>query len=267
MNSVEIDGTRLEVASIAASEGAEQRAPIVFLHEGLGSVAMWRDWPQQVCQATGRGGWVYSRRGYGGSEPVPHKHRATSPVRGLRRGHLAPDYLHHEALVVLPALLLKLGIDAPILLGHSDGGSIALIHASFFPLAGCVVMAPHVMVEDVSVRSIEAARQAFEDGDLRQRLQRYHDDVDGAFWQWNDIWLDPAFRSFDIRADCTRISAPVLAIQGREDPYGSLAQIDEIDLPPGQLSRVVVESCGHSPQRDQPDTATRLVTEFMASLP
>lgn len=267
MTSLDIDGSRLEIASIAAPDGAAGRAPIVFLHEGLGSVAMWRDWPLAVCQATGRAGWIYSRRGYGASESVPDTHGATSPVRSLRRGHLAPDYLHHEALVVLPALLMKLGLDAPVLLGHSDGGSIALIHASFFPLSGCVVMAPHVMVEDVSVRAIEAARDAFERGDLRERLQRYHEDVDGAFWQWNDIWLDPAFRSFDIRNDCMRITAPLLAIQGREDPYGSLAQIEQIELPAGQLTRAVLEDCGHSPHRDQPEATTRLVTGFLQALP
>ncbi|MGZ5887966.1 MAG: alpha/beta fold hydrolase, partial [Ramlibacter sp.] len=172
-----VNGVRLEVGEIAGPPGA-RRSPIVFLHEGLGSVAMWRDWPARMCAATGRAGIVYSRRGYGASDPVPD-------VRG--NGRLGPDYMHREAFDVLPALLRALGIEAPVLLGHSDGGTIALLHASRHPLAACVVMAPHVIVEDVSVRSIEQAREAYEAGSLRDRLARYHADVDVAFWQWNDI--------------------------------------------------------------------------------
>jgi pimeloyl-ACP methyl ester carboxylesterase len=217
---IHVKGIRLEVQRIAGPVGGQEAsAPIVFLHEGLGSVAMWRDWPAQVCAATGRPGIVYSRRGYGRSDAVPDV-RCT--------GRLAPDYMHREALEVLPDLLDVLGIERPVLVGHSDGGTIALIHAAHRPVQACIVMAPHVIVEDVSVASIAQAREAFEQGGLRERLARYHADVDGAFWQWNDIWLDPAFRAFDIRAECRRITAPVLAIQGEHDPYGTLAQIDEI---------------------------------------
>jgi pimeloyl-ACP methyl ester carboxylesterase len=254
---VTVQGVRLEVQQIPAGE-ATQHAPIVFLHEGLGSVAMWRDWPATVCEATGRAGIVYSRRGYGQSDTVPD-------VRGT--GRLAPDYLHREAFEVLPGLLRALGVERPVLLGHSDGGSIALLYASKHPVAACAVMAPHVIVEDISVRSIEEARQAFESGGLRERLQRFHADVDVAFWQWNDIWLSPAFRSFDIRGDCRNIEAPVLAIQGADDPYGTVRQIDEIAPTRGAFAKTMLAQCGHSPHRDQADQTRERIVQFLANLP
>ncbi|AEG92528.1 conserved hypothetical protein [Ramlibacter tataouinensis TTB310] len=219
---------------------------------------MWRDWPARLCQACGREGIVYSRRGYGGSDPVPD-------VRGT--GRLQPDYLHREALEVLPALLDELDVEDPVLLGHSDGGSIALLHASHFPVSACVVMAPHVIVEDISVRSIEQAREAFESGGLRERLSRFHADVDNAFWQWNDIWLDPRFRAFDIRAECRRIAAPVLALQGLDDPYGTLRQIDEIAPTQGPFEKVQLPACGHSPHKDQAQATTGHIVRFLADLP
>jgi pimeloyl-ACP methyl ester carboxylesterase len=256
METLEIDRVALEVRRLAPAAGA-QLASIVFLHEGLGSVAMWRDWPQQVCNATGRAGVVYSRRGYGQSDGVPD-------VRGA--GRLAPDYMHREAWQVLPALLANLQIDRPVLLGHSDGGSIALLHASRHPVAACIVMAPHVVVEDVSVRSIAAAREAYP-SQLRERLKRYHADVDVAFWQWNDIWLDPAFRAFDIREECHRIAAPVLAIQGDDDPYGTMRQVEEIAPTRGSLQIDKLADCGHSPHKDQPERTTGLITSFLRSLP
>ncbi len=262
MNRILIEGVHLEVMHVPGPDVAQARASLVFLHEGLGSVAMWRDWPEVLCRATGRDAWVYSRRGYGQSDPVPDARGATNGEAG---GRLQADYLHYEALTVLPALLERLGLSAPVLVGHSDGASIALIHASRYPVTACVVMAPHVMVEDVSIQSIRQARQAFETGDLSARLARYHADVDGAFWQWNDAWLNPAFHHFDIRAECRRIAAPVLAIQGDQDPYGTLAQIDEIALPAHQLTRVVLKGCGHSPHRDQTALTTRCVADFLAS--
>lgn len=257
METIQVNGARLEIQRIAQPAGAS-RSPIIFLHEGLGSVAMWRDWPQHVCAAAGRAGIVYSRRGYGASDPVPD-------VRGA--GRLGPDYMHREALEVLPKLLAALGIERPVLLGHSDGGSIALVYAAQYPVAACVVMAPHVVVEDKSVQSIEEARQAFLAGPLRERLARYHRDVDVAFWQWNDIWLDPAFRAFDIRPDCRRIEAPVLAIQGEDDPYGTLRQVDEIAPTRGPFERRVLARCGHSPHRDQPDLTRDHIVQFLAPLP
>ncbi|TWO72049.1 alpha/beta hydrolase [Caenimonas sedimenti] len=252
-----VRGVRLEVQRIALPGGG-RGAPLIFLHEGLGSVAMWRDWPQKMCEATGRDGFVYSRRGYGGSEPVPE-------VRGT--GRLRADYLHREAFDVLPELLRQLGVARPVLVGHSDGGSIALLHASRFPVTACVVMAPHVIVEDVSVRSIAQAREAYETGGLRARLERYHADVDVAFWQWNDIWLSHEFGSFDIRPDCKSISAPVLALQGEDDPYGTLRQIDEIGPTQGPFEREVLPQCGHSPHRDQPGRTTARIAAFLQPLP
>ena len=260
---ISVCGAQLEVRHIAGADPA--RSPIVFLHEGLGSVAMWRDWPQEVCRATGRAGWVYSRRGYGQSDAVPDVRAEPGWQGGLRCGRLTPDYMHEEAWTVLPALLQQLQIERPILLGHSDGASIALLHASRFPVQACIVMAPHVMVEEVTLRAIEQARQAYEQGELRSRLARYHADVDCAFWQWNDIWLNPAFRDFDIREDCRHISAPVLAIQGLDDPYGTVAQIEQIDLPGHQIRREVLKDCGHSPQRDQTARSTALIAEFLAA--
>jgi pimeloyl-ACP methyl ester carboxylesterase len=250
MEMVPVHGVSLEVERIAASR-ASQFAPIVFLHEGLGSVSMWREWPRQVCEATGRAGFVYSRRGYGKSQSIPD-------VRGA--GKLAPDYMHREALDVLPELLAQLGVDEPVLLGHSDGGTISLIHAAHFCVRACIVMAPHIIVEDVSVAAIEDARDAYPS--LRDRLARYHDDVDAAFWQWNDIWLDPAFRDFDIRAECTRIVAPVLALQGKNDAYGTLRQIEDIH-PASRIVREAIPDCGHSPHKDQPDVTRELVAKFL----
>mgnify|MGYP003328014647 FL=1 len=233
-------------------------APIVFLHEGLGSVAMWRSkggyWPELVCQATGRNGVVYSRRGYGQSSSV-------ADVRGANR--LQPDYMHREAWEVLPELLTALQIESPVLLGHSDGATIALLFASRFATSACIAMAPHVMVEDISVRSIEAAKLAYESGELKTRLAKFHQDVDCAFWQWNDVWLSSAFRSFDIRKECRQITCPVLALQGRQDAYGTLQQIDDI-APAGAIQRQVIENCGHSPHRDQPAETMAYVTSFLA---
>jgi pimeloyl-ACP methyl ester carboxylesterase len=256
MDKLQVKGVDIEVQRLGGSAG-RPLAPIIFLHEGLGSVAMWRDWPRQVCTETGRAGIVYSRRGYGQSDAIPD-------VRG--HGRLGPDYMHREALEELPALLAALEIEAPVLLGHSDGATIALIHASRFPVTACVVMAPHVIVEDVSVQSIAQARDAYATSNLRARLGRYHADVDCAFWQWNDIWLDPAFRDFDIRADCRRIGAPVLAIQGEEDPYGTLRQIQEI-APNGRYEQLVLPQCGHSPHRDQPERTRHRIARFLADLP
>ena len=266
MTLITLPHCRLEVMHIAAPDGARKRAPIVFLHEGLGSVAMWRDWPRQVNNTTGRSAWVYSRQGYGSSDPVPDVRGPSRVVAGARHGRLLPDYMQHEAWSVLPRLLDQLEIERPVLIGHSDGGTIALLHASRHPVTACIVMAPHTVVEDISIRSITHARDAYDGGDLRKRLARYHQDVDGAFWQWNDIWLDPAFRNFDIRDDCRRIRAPVLAIQGADDPYGTLAQIDGIDLPATRITRVVLSACGHSPHRDQASQTTTLITDFLTAL-
>ena len=248
---VNIQGVALEVQHLP---GPSHRPTLVFLHEGLGSVALWRDWPAQLCQRLGLAGLVYSRQGYGQSQ-------ARCDVRGT--GRLTPDYMHREALHVLPELLRQTGIEQPLLLGHSDGGTIALLHASQQPVSRCIVMAPHVMVEAVSIQAIEAARQAYENGPLRGRLAPFHADVDGAFWQWNDVWLSPAFRGYDIRSEISTIRSPLLAIQGEDDPYGTMAQIDDIALAVPQARRVKLPHCGHSPHRDQPEAVAQAIEAFL----
>ena len=255
---ISVRGVELEVQHIPFCNTAKQalsHPACVFLHEGLGSVAMWKDWPQKVCESLGCEGWVYSRKGYGQSQHI-------LDVRGA--GKLTADYMHHEALDVLPALFQALNISHPLLIGHSDGGTIALIHASQFSVAGCVVMAPHVMVEDKSIQAISQARDHFEK--LRPRLAAFHKDVDVAFWQWNDVWLSDAFRSFDIRPLLHKIASPLMAIQGADDPYGTMAQIDDIasEVPQTQLVKLV--NCGHSPHKDQPTEVLQALKYFSSSL-
>jgi pimeloyl-ACP methyl ester carboxylesterase len=228
---------------------------LVFLHEGLGSVAMWKDFPRRLCDAGGYRGLVYSRPGYGRSTP-----RAPEEVWDL-------DFMHRQAHEVLPALLRALGIDAratpPWLFGHSDGGSIALLYAARFPgqLAGAVVLAPHIFVEDISVESIRQARTAYQETALRQRLAAYHDDPDSAFWGWNRIWLEPPFRDWNIEAEIGTITCPLLAVQGVDDEYGTLAQIRGIAHRVPRARLLELPACGHSPHRDQP---VRLIEETTA---
>ncbi|RYX97828.1 MAG: alpha/beta hydrolase [Comamonadaceae bacterium] len=264
-------GLQLETRRIA---GSATLAPLVFLHEGLGSVSLWTqrglDWPLAVCTATGRSGLVYSRAGYGASSPSPLI-RPDKKSTGRPSGRLPPDYMQREAWAVLLALLENAGIRHPVLLGHSDGATIALLYASRYPVTACIAMAPHVFVEDVALQSIEAAKTAYEeslplDNGLRARLARHHEDVDGAFWQWNDAWLSKAFRSFDIRQDCRAITSPVLAIQGRGDEYGTLAQLDEMAAAAPQTQKCVLEDCGHSPHRDQPEATLDAIARFLKTV-
>lgn len=261
---VSVCGLSLEVQQIPAPRSGHPT--LVFLHEGLGSVALWRDWPAQLCARLGCGGLVYSREGYGRSSPHGDVRGPSRLEGGRHLGRWQPDYMHREALQVLPALLQQLQIEQPVLLGHSDGGTIALLHAAHHPVRGCIVMAPHVRVEEVSVRSIEAARTAFEQGGLRERLAPYHDDVEGAFWQWNDVWLSDAFRPYDIRSELTGIRAPLLAIQGVNDPYGTLAQIEDIARVVPHTRLLKLPDCGHSPHRDQPEAVAQAVEDFMQGL-
>ncbi|MCU0941078.1 MAG: alpha/beta hydrolase [Hydrogenophaga sp.] len=271
MDFVDIHGARLEVAHIA---GDAALPPIVFLHEGLGSVSMWTQrgvcWPEMLCQRTGRAGWMYSRRGHGRSDPVPDV-RGPSRVEGFWHvGRHEPDYMHREALEVLPALLQALGAVNPVLVGHSDGGTIALLHASQHPVQACVAMAPHAFVEDMSVQAIAQAREAYlkdsdNPGGLRQRLARHHRDVDNTFWQWNDVWLSPAFRGYDILGECARIRAPLLLVQGEQDEYGSLAQLHRIQQAAPHAECLALPDCGHSPHRDQPHALTDRVASFVMS--
>jgi pimeloyl-ACP methyl ester carboxylesterase len=236
--------------------GDDARAPlIVFLHEGLGSLAMWKDFPRRLCAAAGCRGLVYSRPGYGRSTA-----RAAEEAWGL-------DFMHRQAHEVLPALLQALGVgsEAVWLFGHSDGASIALLFAARHPerTAGAVVLAPHIMVEDLSVSSIEKAREAYLQTGLRERLARYHDDPDSAFWGWNRIWLDPPFRDWTIEAEIESVRCPLLAVQGLDDEYGTLEQVRGIARRLPQTELLELSGCGHSPQRDQPQRLLAACASFI----
>lgn len=250
---ITIHDVRLEYVRIPASRPG--RPPLVLLHEGLGSVALWRDFPQQLAEATGAEVVAYSRRGYGRSARLA--------------GPNTVDYMHDEARIVLPELLQQLKLDRPVLIGHSDGGSIAAIYAGsgFAPLSGLVLMAPHVFVEDITIASIAAAKVAYETTDLGKRLGRYHDDVDHSFWGWNDIWLLPAFRYWNIEEFVPRVKCPILVIQGRDDEYGTPAQLDSITrLATAPVEIALLPECRHSPHRDQPAQTLALITDFLARL-
>lgn len=229
---------------------------LVVLHEGLGSVAMWRDFPAKLAEATGHAVLVYSRYGYGKSTPC-----TTYPV--------GDRYMHREALEALPALLDARGIDRPILIGHSDGGSIALIHAGGAgrAVAGVVTLAAHVFNEDVCVASIEQAKTAFETTDLKDKLGRYHDDPEGAFRLWNQAWLAPSFRAWNIEEYLPGIACPVLAIQGEDDEYGTAAQIEAIGRQvAGPVETLMLPRCRHSPHKDQPEETVRRIAEFVSKV-
>ena len=231
---------------------------LVFLHEGLGSLAMWRGFPQQLCDALGVRGLVYSRPGYGQSTP-----RAADELWDV-------DFLHQQAHAVLPTLFAALRVDVqqrpPWLVGHSDGGSIALLYAARFPQAvsGAVLLAPHILVEDVSVASIAATREAYLGTDLRQRLARYHADPDSAFWGWNHIWLHPPFRQWTIEDEIRTITCPLLAVQGLDDEYGTLEQVRGIHRRLQQTRLLELPACGHSPHRDQPQAVISAIRGIIA---
>jgi pimeloyl-ACP methyl ester carboxylesterase len=238
-------------------EWVGEGAPVmVFLHEGLGSRAMWRDFPARLCMALGMRGLVYSRPGYGKSTPREADER------------WEPDFMHRQAHEVLPAFLDAVGLSEKVwLYGHSDGGSIALIFAARFPqrVAGLIVAAPHIFVEDLSVESIERTRAAYLETDLRDKLARYHDDVDSAFWGWNDIWLAPPFRDWSVEDEIAAVEAPVLAVQGIDDEYGTMAQVEGIARRVKRVELLKLAGCGHSPHRDQPDALVRAAVQFARS--
>ena len=263
-------GRRLECAW--HGPGQDEAPTLVFLHEGLGSVSAWRDFPARLAAATGWGALVYSRAGYGGSDPVP----LPRPLR----------FRHDEALVALPEVLRAAGIRDAVLVGHSDGASIALIHAgadrhamragqSFAPrppslrLRGLVLEAPHVFCEDVTVRSIADAAVRYRAGDLRRALERHHGpNVDVAFWGWNRAWLDPLFREWNLEDYLPGIDVPVLLLQGEEDAYGTVRQLDAIGAGcRGPVERVLLPACGHAPHRDQPERTLQEMARFIHALP
>ena len=224
---------------------------LVFLHEGLGSIRQWRGFPEQLARATGCRALVYDRYGYGNSDV-------------LKEERVGIDFMHREALLFLPEILLQLKIQNPILVGHSDGASIALIYAGVHPVRGLAVLAPHVFVEEPGLRSIEAINAAFETSGLRERLGKYHRDAGKTFHLWADAWLDPAFRRWNIEETLRNIKCPLLAIQGEGDEYGSMAQLDAIARQAGGTCELLkLPACGHSPHKDQPEKVLQAVAGFV----
>jgi pimeloyl-ACP methyl ester carboxylesterase len=247
---VEIDGRRLDAVRL---RGSQALRPIVLLHEGLGSVGLWRDFPERLRERTGRDVIAFSRFGHGWSEPPPQPR--------------TPAFFHEEALHVLPSVLEQVLADRPVLVGHSDGASIALIHAAHHDVSAVALLAPHVFVEPMTVTAIEEARERFADGDLRDRMARHHADVDAAFWGWCGVWLDPAFRDWTLDAEAARLTAPALLVQGVDDPYGSLAQLDRIVAQaPGTPERVHTRD-GHSPHLDDPEATLDAIAALAARVP
>jgi pimeloyl-ACP methyl ester carboxylesterase len=254
MNKVALLDLELEYAYFLPINPASRSQTIVLLHEGLGCVQMWKDFPQQLSNATNLRVLAYSRQGYGGSTPI------TGP-RDI-------DFMRDEATRVLPALFTALDINNPILIGHSDGGSIALLAATQLKLAAAIVMAPHLFVEAISVAAIRQTLATYNDEStqMRTKLAKFHADVDGAFYGWANIWLKPAFLKWNIEADTAAITCPLLAIQGEQDQYGTMKQIDrlKIHVPHAQLLKLA--NCRHSPQFDQPQAVLTAIIQFLESV-
>jgi pimeloyl-ACP methyl ester carboxylesterase len=246
-------GRRLEHRWIGPR--GDQAPTLVFLHEGLGSASLWRDFPDRLAAETGFGALVYSRAGYGRSDPA----ELPRPVA----------FMHHEA-AVLVGVLEGTGVCDPVLVGHSDGASISIVYAGSGAgprPRGLVLEAPHVFTEPHGLASIAAIRDAFRTTGLRERLARHHQHVDVAFRGWNEVWLDPAFRAWNIEAYLPRITAPVLVVQGEDDEYGTWAQVDAVRAGSGGPVEVLaVPACGHSPHREHPDAVLAAMARFVRAL-
>jgi pimeloyl-ACP methyl ester carboxylesterase len=243
---VELSGGSLEAQEMPGGD-----PPLVLLHQGLGSVGLWRDFPGRLQSLTGRRLIAFSRFGHGRSDPPPRPR--------------TPAFFHEEALEVLPELLRALDVERPVLVGHSDGASIAIIHAAAHPVAGLVLLAPHVFVEEVTLQQIRETRTAYVENDLRERMARHHADPDAAFYGWCDVWLDPSFAAWNLDEETRRLTAPALLIQGADDPYGSLAQIDRIEaMSSGACERLVLPG-GHSPHLEHPETVAAAVADFLTA--
>jgi pimeloyl-ACP methyl ester carboxylesterase len=245
-----VAGRALEAVELP---GDPELPALVLLHEGLGSVGLWRQFPASLQRATGRRVIVFSRFGHG---------RSALPPRPR-----TPEFFHEEALEVLPLVLEQVGASEPVLVGHSDGGSIALIYASQHSASGLALLAPHVVVEAVTVNAIRQTRRDYVTGGLRERLARHHHDPDAAFWGWCDVWLDPEFESWSLEPEAARVTAPTLLIQGADDPYGTLDQLDRIQARVrGPVTRLVIPG-GHSPHLEQPHAVVTAIADFVDALP
>jgi len=247
----ELSANRLGLEVLDLPGDADAPA-LVLLHEGLGSVGLWRGFPERLARATGRRTVAFSRHGHGQSDP-PAKPRT-------------PAFMHEEARELLPQLLVELGVRKPVLVGHSDGASIALIHAAEHPVTAVVAIAPHVFVEEICLVEIRRAREAYETTDLRERLARHHRDPDAAFFGWNSVWLDPAFPEWDITGELERITCPLLLIQGERDQYGTMAQLDAIEQRARGPVRRVHLDCQHSPPTELPQETVDAISAFLAGL-
>ncbi len=252
---VETNGKTLEYHCVGPPPS--EAPTLVLLHEGLGCTRLWRDVPTALSNATGFGVFAYSRAGYGQSD-------LTELPRPL-------DYMTREAVEVLPEVLDAIGVHSTVLLGHSDGATIAAIHAGKVDdprITGIVLLAPHFFTEAAGLAEIAKARDAFETGDLRARLGKYHRDPDNAFRGWNDAWLDPGFEAWNVAGILNQIRVPVLAIQGREDPYGSLAQIDAVAhrVCQAPVSTLILDGCRHAPHLEQGPAVVAAIAAFCASL-
>jgi pimeloyl-ACP methyl ester carboxylesterase len=249
-----VPGGRVEYDDVP---GDPALAPLLFLHEGLGSVGLWRGFHRRIAAATGRRAVAYSRLGHGWSD--------------LPAGKSTPRFMHEEAAEVVPALCAALGLDRPVLAGHSDGASIALLVAAAAAVRGpivrgLVVLAPHVVVEETGQHAIGAARTAFVGGDMRTRMARHHRDPDVTFWKWNEVWLSKEFREWDIRAELPGIRCPVLAVQGTADQYGSMVHIEAVRDRASAPVELLVLGCGHSPHLEEPGPTEEAVTAFLGRL-
>ena len=250
----EINGAHLEFATFGAPPS--EAPTIVMLHEGLGSVSHWKNIPERLASETGLGVFVYSRAGYGQSSPI----ELPRPM----------DYMTREAIDVLPMVLDASGFQEGILLGHSDGATIAAIYAGTVKdlrVSGLVLIAPHFFAEDMGLVSIAEAKSAYRTGDLKEKLRRHHKNVDNAFCGWSNAWLDPGFREWNVSEVVDGLSIPVLTVQGRDDPYGTLAQIEEIKTRAcSQIDVEILDNCGHSPYREQPEKFLKIVAEFFSRI-
>lgn len=249
---LDLNGTRLECRWFG--EPGADRPVLVLLHEGLGCVDMWRDFPRRLAERSGLAVFVYSRQGYGGSDPF--------------RQPLDVDFMHREGLDILPAVLDTAGIDQAFLVGHSDGASISLIYAgerSDPRIRGLALLAPHLFVEEETLHGIRQARQAYDSGNLAERLRRYHlDHTESTFRRWSGIWLDPRFESWNIESSLPGIDVPLLAVMGEDDQYGTLAQIQTLaERLPQRTELAVLGDCGHSPHLEQPERTLELVCDFV----